>query len=128
MQGAGGAEKQIAPLPRPHPIEQVSGEHRGGTATAGRPAVNVLSLQVKEHHAAVTVVPPQINAVGGEQVDDDLHAQFPQVAGNDQVIEGGGTVGILKVLGDGVIGRPCHGGAMLLASLIPLSWMRPGVT
>lgn len=65
--------------------------------------MDILLLPVEQQQAAVVVV-GQLHAVLGEEIGDDLVAQLPQVAGDDEVVVVGGEAGVLKMGFQGVIG------------------------
>ena len=127
MEGAGGAEKDIFPAALPHPVEQIAGEHRGGAAAARAAAVDVLIFQIEDHQTAVVVVGGQVHPVLPEQLQQQLTPQLAQVAGDDQVVVVRPPAGILKVGGEGGIGRRAMAAPMLLVSVIPLSVILPRV-
>ena len=127
MEGAGGAEKDIFPAALPHPVEQIAGEHRGGAAAARAAAVDVLIFQIEDHQTAVVVVGGQVHPVLPEQLQQQLTPQLAQVAGDDQVVVVRPPAGILKVCGEGGIGRRAMAAPMLLVSVIPLSAILPRV-
>ena len=102
--GAGGAEQDVVPPALPHPVEQIAGQNHGGTAASGAAAVDVLLFQIVNHGAAVVII-GQLNTVLVEEIQNDFPAQFPQVAGDDEIIERGLPPGILKMGGQGGVGR-----------------------
>lgn len=83
--------------------------------------MDVLLLPVEQQQAAVVVV-GQLYAVLGEEVGDDLVAQLPQIAGDDEVVVVGGESGILKVGFQGVIGGGGRG--QIRPIRISLPWGR----
>lgn len=128
VKGAGGAEEDVVPPAGAHPREQMAGEDGRGAAAAGAATVNVLTLQIKDHQAAVAVPGGQIHPIPQEQLLKQLAPEPPQVACDDEVIEAGLPPGVLKVGADGVISGGAMAAPMLLVSVTPLSTTLPGVT
>lgn len=104
MEGPGGAEQQVLDPPRPQLPKEIAGEHRGGTAAAGAPAVDVLAPAVEYQPAAVGVAGGEVHPIPAEQLAQQLAPQLPQVAGDDAVVEIRPPAGVLKVGAQGVIG------------------------
>ena len=106
MEGPGGAEEDIFPAPLPQARQQEARQHAGTAAAAGAAAVYVLTVGVEDQQAAVGVV-GQLYPVPLCQLAQQVAAQPPQVAGDDQVIEVRAAAGVLQV---GAYGVPGGGG------------------
>ena len=103
VEGPGGAEKDVAPLALPQAGQQKGGQHAGAAAAAGAAAVDVLTAGVEDQQAAVSVV-GQRYPVPLRQPSQQVAAQPPQIAGDDQVIEVRAAAGVLHVSAYGVPG------------------------
>jgi len=110
LHGGGGGKKcpgrtEQDPLPAAglESLQQISGKDPGGAAAARGAAVNVLSFSVKEKQATVYVA-AKFHAILFEPLFQNTAAQFPQIAGDDQVVVFWGAPGVLEVSGNGVIG------------------------
>ena len=66
--------------------------------------MHILGLAVVEQQSAVLEVLPHIDAVPGEEVPDDGVAQFPQVAGDDQIVVFGCCLRVPEKGRQGVVG------------------------
>ena len=73
--------------------------------------MHILGLAVVEQQSAVLEILPQVYAVPGEKVPDDGVAQFPQVAGDDQIVVFGCCLRVPEKGRQGVVGGGGHGGA-----------------
>ena len=89
----------------PETGEQVAIENSGGTAAAGGPGVHILLLAVIEQKAAVLEPLPHVDAVPHKELPDDIVAQSPQVAGEDQVVIRGLCSRVPEEGSQGVVGR-----------------------
>ena len=71
------------PLPAActHPVQHIPAQHSRRAAAPGAAHVDILFFGIVNHHAAVLISFAQIDAVGQEQIPDDVAAQLCEVAG-----------------------------------------------